>query len=118
MDLVTSLTAIIGIGIVIFILFAFLRGEFRNMETPKYEMLNIEKPEITHEKIPGRIGVEDRIIRIGLVGAGFYYAARIGHESEIATVLSAIALYLLITGLFGDDPIYEFFKVDTKIADQ
>ena len=118
MDWVTSLTAVVGIGTVLFILIAFLRGEFKDMETPKYEMLDMPKPEATQEKIPGRIGIEDRVIRLGLVGAAFYYSARVGPDSEISTLLTLIGAYLLVTGIFGDDPIYEIFKLDSKISDQ
>lgn len=81
-------------------------------------MLGISPPEAKPERRPGRLGVEDRIVRLGLVGASLYYAARIGWTHPVGLLLGLMGVYLLITGLLGRDPIYRLAGWDTRMPEQ
>ena len=119
MDWVSSLAIVVGVATIVFVLIAYLKGEFSRMEDPKYEMLGLEKPDRSIEIVRGRIGVEDRIIRLGLVGAAFYYSTRIGGWEVLpGMLLSIFGAYLFVTGIWGRDPIYMIFRWDTQMADQ
>lgn len=118
MDLISIFGLLMGVAVLVFIILAVFRGELSDQERAKYEMLGISPPEETAERKPGRIGIEDRIIRLGLVGAAFYYAAaRIGWENPAGIALAVLASYLLLTGIVGRDPIYFWRHWDTRFKD-
>jgi len=106
MDPLNLVGILLGLGVLLLIVIAISRGELRDLERPKYEMLGLEPPEELPERIPGRLGIEDRVIRLGLVGASFYYAGRLGWVEAGGIALVAIGTYLLITGILGRDPFY------------
>ena len=103
------LAVLLGVGMLVLILLALSRREF-DSERPKYEMLGQEPPAQVPARPVGRLGPEDRIVRLGLVGAAFYYAARLDWMSVVGIVLSLVGIYLLMTGLLGRDPIYRLLK--------
>jgi hypothetical protein len=70
MDPVNLLGVLLGVGALALIVLAISRGEFREIETPKYEMLGREPPQEARPARPGRLGIEDRIICLGLAIAG------------------------------------------------
>ncbi len=97
---------LLGLGILALIVLGLTRGEF-DAEAPKYEMLGLEPPvppQSAHAA--GRLGPVDRVVRLGLIGAAFYYAARWGWASPLGVVLSLIGVYVTVTGLWGKDPVY------------
>jgi len=110
---------VLGLGVLLLIVVALFRGELRDIERPKYEMLGLTPPEARRERVPGRLGIEDRVIRLGLVGAAFYYAgARLGFGHPLGVLLGALGAYLLITGLVGRDPLYYALGWDTRFPEQ
>ncbi|GEM_PF-1282580 len=121
MEAVELLGIVLGLGILLFLVVALFRGELRDLERPKYEMLGLAPPppEAQRERVPGRLGVEDRVIRLGLVGAAFYYAgARLGWTHPVGILLGVLGLYLLLTGLVGRDPLYYALGWDTRFPEQ
>ncbi len=98
---------------------AVFRGELRDLERPKYEMLGQEPPAAgpQPQKRPGRLGVEDRILRLGLAIASGYYASRLGWETALSWLLSALALYLGLTALIARDYVYKKLKMDTRLPE-
>ncbi len=111
----------LGLGVLLLIGVAVLRGEFRDIERPKYEMLGLAPPEVERERerVPGRLGIEDRVIRLGLTGASLYYAgARLGWDHPLGIALGAVGGYLLLTGLVGRDPLYWALGWDTRFPEQ
>lgn len=114
MDPLGWLGVLLGLGVLLLVIVAVVRGELRDLEGPKYEMLGVAPPEERPERVPGRIGVEDRIVRLGLVGAAFYYAAQAGWTRTLGMALAALGTYLLITGLVGRDPLYRRMGWDTR----
>ncbi len=119
MESIEILGIVLGLGVLLLIVVALFRGELRDLEKPKYEMLGLTPPEAKKEHVPGRLGVEDRVIRLGLVGASFYYAgARLGWAHPVGIVLGVLGTYLLITGLLGRDPLYYALGWDTRFPEQ
>jgi hypothetical protein len=118
MDFDTLFGILLGASVLIFIILAVSRGELSNLESAKYEMLDMSPPDKAVERKSGRIGIEDRIIRLGLVGAAFYYASRFGWSNLLGISLGILGSYLLLTGLFGRDPIYMLRGWDTRMSDQ
>lgn len=102
MAVMEILGILLGMFVLGLVVLALRRGEFDD-ETPKYEMLGMEPPPRPVRR-PGRLSIENRIIRLGLVGAAFYYAARIGWESAPAWLLAVLGAYFVVTGLWGRDP--------------
>lgn len=101
--------ALLGVGILFMLLLALRRGEFDN-EAPKYEMLGMEPPETVEPLPPGVLNPIERIIRLGLIGALFYYAARVGWGDPLGIVLAAVGAYVTVTGLWGKDPFYRWLR--------
>lgn len=119
MDPLNLLGIILGLSVLILIVLAVSRGEFRDIERPKYEMLGLAPPDKgEQERVRGRLGVEDRVIRVGLVGAAVYYAARAGWSHPLGLSLLAAAGYLLVTGLTGWDLMYRLLGWDTRFPEQ
>jgi hypothetical protein len=56
MDPVNLLGVLLGVGALALIVLAIFRGEFREIETPKYEMLGREPPQEARPARPGRLG--------------------------------------------------------------
>jgi hypothetical protein len=117
MDPVNLLGVLLGVGALALIVLAIFRGEFREIETPKYEMLGREPPQEARPARPGRLGIEDRIIRLGLAIAGGYYASRFGLGTLGGVVLAVLALYLGVTALLARDYLYKIFHIDTRLPE-
>jgi hypothetical protein len=117
MDPLHWLGILLGIGALVLIALAVFRGELREMERPKYEMLGQEPPTETKPARPGRMGIEDRIIRLGLAIVGGYYASRFGWGTALGTVLAILALYLGVTALLARDYLYKIFQIDTRLPE-
>lgn len=117
MDPLHLVGILLGLGVLLLIALALFRGELRDMERPKYEMLGQEPPEAVAPKRPGRLGIEDRVIRLGLVGASLYYAARLGWVHPGGIALGVLGVYLLLTGLSGRDPLYRWRGWDTRLPE-
>jgi hypothetical protein len=100
------------LGVVAPTLFAVAwgRGEF-DAEAPKYEMLGMEPP-APQPPVPGdkRLGVTDRVVRLGLLGAVFHYAGAAGWTSAAGLVLVAGGGSLAATGVFGRDPLVGWLR--------
>jgi hypothetical protein len=118
MDPLNLVGILLGLGVLLLIVLAVSRGELRDLERPKYEMLGLEPPEELPERRPGRLGIEDRVIRLGLVGASFYYAGRLGWAEPAGIALVMVGAYLLVTGLLGRDPIYLLKGWDSRSPQQ
>ncbi len=117
MDPLNWLGIVLGIGALALVLLAVFRGELREIERPKYEMLGQEPPTETRAVRPGRMGIEDRIIRLGLAIAGGYYASRFGWGTPVGIVLAVLALYLGVTALIARDYLYKILKIDTRLPE-
>lgn len=117
MDPLNWLGILLGVGALALIVLAVFRGEFQEIEKPKYEMLGQEPPTEIKPARPGRLGIEDRIIRVGLALAGGYYASRFGWGSALGIVLAVLALYLGVTALLGRDYLYKILKLDTRLPE-
>lgn len=117
MDPLNWLGVLLGISVLVLIALAVLRGELREIEKPKYEMLGRESPQETKPAQPGRLGVEDRIIRLGLAIAGGYYASRFGWGSVLGVVLAVLAFYVGVTALIARDYLYKILKLDTRLPE-
>lgn len=117
MDPLNLLGILLGLGALVLIALAVFRGEFREIERPKYEMLGREPPTEREPAQPGRLGIEDRIIRLGLAIAGGYYAARVGWGTAVGIALVVLALYLGVTALIARDYLYKIFKIDTRLPE-
>jgi hypothetical protein len=117
MDPVNLLGVLLGVGALALIVLAISRGEFREIETPKYEMLGREPPQEARPARPGRLGIEDRIICLGLAIAGGYYASRFGLGTLGGVVLAVLALYLGVTALLARDYLYKIFHIDTRLPE-
>jgi hypothetical protein len=117
MDAAQWLVILLGIGVLILIALAALRGEFREIERPKYEMLGRAPPADSRPARPGRVGVEDRVIRIGLAIPFAYYASRLGWLSAAGMVLTVVAVYLGATALVGRDYLYKLLRLDTRLPE-
>ncbi len=117
MDPLNWLGILMGVGVLILLSLAVFRGEFKEIERPKYEMLQQEPPQIEKPAQPGRMGIEDRIIRFGLASAALYYAARLGWTTPLGLLLTLLALYLGVTGLLARDYLYKLFKIDTRLPE-
>ncbi len=117
MDPLNWLGIVLGIGALALVLLAVFRGELREIERPKYEMLGQEPPTETRTVRPGRMGIEDRIIRLGLAIAGGYYASRFGWGTPVGIVLAVLALYLGVTALIARDYLYKILKIDTRLPE-
>jgi hypothetical protein len=117
MDPVNLLGVLLGVGALALIVLAIVRGEFRELERPKYEMLGREPPQEAQPARPGRLGIEDRVIRVGLAIAGGYYASQFGWGTSVGIVLAVLALYLGGTALLGRDYLYRILKIDTRLPE-
>ncbi len=117
MDPLNWLGILLGIWALALILLAVFRGELRETEKPKYEMLGQEPPTETQTARPGRMGIEDRIIRLGLAIAGGYYASRLGWVSALGIALAVLAFYLGVTALVARDYLYKILKIDTRLPE-
>ena len=117
MDPANLLGILIGVGVLILIGLAVFRGELKDMEKPKYEMLGQEPPAETKPAEPGRLGVEDRIIRFGLAIASGYYASRLGWQTPVGVLLLAASLYLGVTSIIARDYFYKFLNLDTRLPE-
>jgi len=120
MEPLSWLGILLGLGVLVLIGLAAFRGELSDLERPKYEMLGQEPPieaAALPPKRPGRLGVEDRIIRLGLAIASGYYASRLGWGTLASWLLSALALYLILTALVARDYIYKKFNIDTRLPE-
>ncbi len=116
-DPLNWLGVLLGIGALVLIGVAVFRGELREIERPKYEMLGQEPPAETKPRRPGRLGIEDRIIRVGLAIAGGYYASRFGWGSALGIALAVLAFYLGGTALIARDYLYTIFQIDTRLPE-
>ncbi len=101
------LAAGLGVSIVGLILVGLRRGEF-DTEKPKYDMLGLPTPEPESAVVvkPGKLSPTDRITRLGLIGACFYYASRVGWGDPVGIVLVVVGTYAALTGFWGKDPFY------------
>ncbi len=117
MDPLNWLGIVLGIGALALIALAVFRGELREIEKPKYEMLGQEPPSETKRAQPGRLGIEDQIIRFGLAIAAGYYAWRLGWRSALGGVLAVLAFYLGVTALLARDYLYKIFQIDTRLPE-
>lgn len=117
MDPINLLGILLGLGSLLLIGLAVLRGEFSEIERPKYEMLDQSPPPETRPAQPGCVGVEDRIIRFGLAVAASYYAARLGWGTAWGIGLVVLALYLGATALIARDYLYKFLKLNTRLPE-
>jgi len=118
MDPLNVLGVLLGLGALVIIVLALNRGELSDLERPKYEMMGLSPPTQRPERRPGRLGIEDRVIRLGLVGASFYYAARAGWTQPLGITLGLLGVYLLATGLLGRDPLYRLKGWDTRLPEE
>jgi len=117
MDPLNLLGILLGFGALALIVLAVFRGELREVEKPKYEMLCREPPAEPKSAQPGRVGVEDRIIRLGLAIAGGYYTSRFGWGTPAGVALMVLALYLGVTALIARDYLYKIFEIDTRLPE-
>ncbi len=117
MDPLHWLGILMGLGVLILLGLAVLRGEFAEIERPKYEMLGQELPRESKPAQPGRLGVEDRIIRLGLAIAGGYYASRFGWGTPLGVVLAVLALYVGVTAIVAHDYLYKILNIDTRLPE-
>ncbi len=117
MDPVNLLGILLGLGALALIALAVFRGELSNLEKPKYEMLGQEPPKESKPAQPGRLGIEDRIIRLGLCGAAGYYASHLGWQTPLGIFLMLVSLYTGITGLIARDYFYKCLKLDTRLPE-
>lgn len=117
MEPLSWLGILLGLEVLILIGLAVLRGELRDLERPKYEMLGQEPPVAVAAKRPGCLGIEDRIIRLGLAIASGYYASRLGWGMAGGWLLSAFALYLGLTTLVARDYLYKKLRIDTRLPE-
>lgn len=117
MDPVNLLGILLGVGVLVLIGVAVFRGELREMERPKYEMLGQELPRESKPARPGRLGVEDRIIRLGVAIAGGYYASRFGWGTPLGVVLAVLALYVGVTAIVARDYLYKILNIDTRLPE-
>lgn len=103
----------------VMLLWAFRRGQFRDTERAKYEMMGTAPPP-AGARGSGRAnqGVEDRILRVCVAIVLFYYAfARLGIGSVGGVILTVAGAYLVLTGLAGYDPLYKLLKLDTRLPE-
>lgn len=105
MSIWEGMAVLTGLVALFLVLAATARREFDG-EAPKYEMLGRTPPEQPPPLPPGRLGPTDRIVRLGSLGAAFYYAGEIGWLHPLGAALAAVGTYFAITGLTGFDPIY------------
>jgi hypothetical protein len=117
MDPVNLLGILLGLGVLALIALAVFRGELHNLEKPKYEMLGQAPPAESQPAQPGRLGIEDRIIRLGICGAAGYYASHLGWQTPLGLLLILISLYTGATGLIARDYVYKFLKLDTRLPE-
>jgi len=118
MEPLSWLGILLGLGVLLLIGLAVFRGELRDLERPKYEMLGQEPPmNVKRSFRPGRLGVEDRIIRLGLAIAAGYYTWRLGWGTLGGWLLSLLALYLGFTTLIARDFLYKKLKIDTRLPE-
>lgn len=106
MDIVGVLLGVCALAL---LLVAVKRREF-DAEAPKYEMLGQSPPQETPRLPAGKLSPVDRIVRLGLIGAAFYYAWRVGWATPLGILLIVIGLYATVTGLWGRDPLYLWWK--------
>lgn len=86
------------------------RGEF-DAEAPKYEMLGWDPPEPQPpQPRDPRLGVTDRVVRLGVLGAVFHYAGEAGWTSPVGLVLAAAGAWLAVTGIIGRDPLVAWLR--------
>lgn len=97
--------ALLGVGALLLIAIAVQRREF-DAEAPKYEMLGQSPPQEPPRPPAGKLSPVDRTVRLGLIGAAFYYASRVGWAAPLGIALVVIGLYAAATGLWGRDPLY------------
>lgn len=106
----TLLAVLLGIAILALFALALRRGEF-DSEAPKYEMLGMAPaPESTPEPGDRALGVTDRVVRLGLLGAVFHYAGAAGWTTPAGVVLSLGGVWLIATGATGRDPIVGWLR--------
>ncbi|MCS6903481.1 MAG: hypothetical protein NZO41_04320 [Candidatus Bipolaricaulota bacterium] len=117
MDPLHWLGLLMGFGVLVLLGLAVFRGEFREIERPKYEMLQREPPREEKPAQPGRMGIEDRILRFGLVTAALYYADRVGWATPLGVLFTLLALYFGATALLARDSLYKILKIDTRLPE-
>jgi len=101
----TMLAVVLGVVILALFAVALRRGEF-DSEAPKYEMLGMTPPpDPTPEPGQRGLGVTDRVVRLGLLGAIFHYAGTMGWTTPAGVILSLGGIWLAVTGATGADPI-------------
>ncbi len=105
MEIVVALLGLCVLGLLVI---AVRRREF-DSEAPKYEMLGQSPPQKTPRLPAGKLSPVDRIVRLGLIGAAFYYASRVGWATPLGIALAVIGLYVAVTGLWGRDPLYRWW---------
>jgi len=96
---------LLGVGALLLIAIAVQRREF-DAEAPKYEMLGQTPPKEAPRLPAGKLSPVDRIVRLGLIGAAFYYASRMEWTTPLGILLIVIGSYATVTGLWGRDPLY------------
>lgn len=107
-----------ALGALAIIVLALKRGELSDLERPKYEMMGLSPPTERPKRQAGRLGIEDRVIRLGLVGASLYYASRVGWTRPLGITLGLLGAYLLVTGLLGRDPLYYLKGWDSRLPEE
>ncbi len=101
----TVVAAVLGAGVLVLAALAWRRGEF-DAEVPKYEMLGVDPPAPARARPEGSdLGITDRVVRLGLLGAVLHYASAAGWVTGPGVVLSLAGLWLAVTGLKGRDPL-------------
>lgn len=106
MDLIVAL---LGVSVLALLVIAVKRREF-DAEAPKYEMLGQSPPQDTPRLPAGKLSPVDRTVRLGLIGAAFYYATGLGWTTPLGIALAVIGAYATVTGLWGHDPLYLWWE--------
>ncbi len=116
LDLAAIALAVLAILLAV----ALVAGRSTWDESAKYEMLGQEPPDVSHRpRVPGRLGVEDRLVRFGLAIVLLYYAAtRLGPLQAPGAAVGLVGLYLATTCALGRDWVYRRLGYDTRLPEQ